>query len=204
MNELIAAEIRSIQEQIQRRTNQSISEEMTFNHVLLQYVFGVDSVDQDDLITDGPNDGGIDFLYYDEDEAKVILCQSKYTQSLTFNSIIAELDKMYSTLKNFRNTNTGMYNGKLRKALQNILDRLPGQSRILCKHRKGANRAEFQRERREAVPFGVILAAKAPHVKIPPAQSGIRSAKYTPNWAWITLQSCRLPVHFWVMSIIAR
>ena len=79
-----------------------------------------------------------------------------------------------------------------------------GQSRILCKHHKGANRAKTQRERREAVPFGVILAAKAPHVKVPPAQSGIRSAKYTASWAWITLQSCRRPVHFLVMSIIAR
>ena len=82
--------------------------------------------------------------------------------------------------------------------------KIPGQSRIMCKHHKGANRAKTQRERREAVPFGVILAAKTPHVKNPPAQSGIRSAKYTPNWAWIALQSCRRPVHFLVMSIIAR
>jgi len=30
-------------------------------------------------------------------------------------------------------------------------------------------------------------------------QSGIRSAKNTDNWEWIRLQSCRLPVHFFVI-----
>ena len=56
----------------------------------------------------------------------------------------------------------------------------------------------------EAVPFGVILAAKAPYVKVLATQSGIRFAKYTARWTWIALQSCRWPVHFLVMSIIAR
>ena len=69
-------------------------------------------------------------------------------------------------------------------------------AQILCKHPIGENRAKFQRERRGAVPFGVILAAKAPYVKVLAAQSGIWSAKYTASWAWITLQSCRRPVHF--------
>ena len=34
--------------------------------------------------------------------------------------------------------------------------------------------------------------------------TGIRSAKKTAIWAWITLQSWRRPVHFLVMSIMAR
>ena len=36
------------------------------------------------------------------------------------------------------------------------------------------------------------------------SQSGIRSAKNTANCAWIMLQSCRLPVHFFVISTMAR
>ena len=34
--------------------------------------------------------------------------------------------------------------------------------------------------------------------------SGIRWAKNTDNWAWMRLQSCRRPVYFLVMTIIAR
>ena len=35
-------------------------------------------------------------------------------------------------------------------------------------------------------------------------QSGMRSAKNTANCAWIMLQSCRQPVHFFVISIMAK
>ena len=76
-----------------------------------------------------------------------------------------------------------------------------GVSPVFCVNApRVKNRAKTQRERREAVPFSVILAAKALYVKVPPAQSGIRSAKYTASWAWITLQSCRRPVHFLVRN----
>ncbi len=34
--------------------------------------------------------------------------------------------------------------------------------------------------------------------------SGILSAKKISSWEWISPQSCRLPVHFFVMSIMAR
>lgn len=35
-------------------------------------------------------------------------------------------------------------------------------------------------------------------------QSGMRLEKNTDSWAWIRLQSCRLPVHFFVISIMAK
>lgn len=125
MSEIIRAEIIKAQEDIKRLTNQAISEDRAFSHTVLRYIFDVEPIDQTDMVTDGPNDGGIDFVYYDEDEAKVVLCQSKYTGALAFNSIIAELDKMYSTLQNFKIANTGHYNDKLKRVLQNALDRLP-------------------------------------------------------------------------------
>lgn len=128
MSDLIKSEVLKSKETVKTFLNKKISDDRAFNHILLQYYFNVDSIDQDDFITDGTNDGGIDFVYYDEEETKVLLCQSKYTHSLSFNSIIAEFDKMYSTLINFRKGTTGMYNDKLKKVLQNALDRLPDDS----------------------------------------------------------------------------
>ncbi len=128
MSEIIKSEIKKTQEEIKKIYNKNIPEDRSFSYVVLKYVFGVETIDQDDLVTDGTNDGGIDFLYYDEEESKVILCQSKYTGSLSFNDMIAELDKMNSTLQNFRIANTGSYNEILKKSLQNALDRLPDDS----------------------------------------------------------------------------
>lgn len=127
MSELIKSEIVKIQNE-KNSNGVLIQEDRAFSYLLLQYVFGVDSSDQQDLVTDGSNDGGIDFIYFDEDDSKVIVCQSKYTNALSFDDIIKELNKMYSTLKNFRIGNTGVYNDRLKKALQNALDRLPEEN----------------------------------------------------------------------------
>lgn len=128
MNTLIKSEVKKCQDEVKRIDNLTISENIAFSHMLLGYIFGVDYIDQKDLITDGSNDGGIDFLYYNEEESKVILCQSKYTQNISFDEIIAEFDKMYSTVQNFKISNTGCYNDKVKKALQNALDRLPEEN----------------------------------------------------------------------------
>lgn len=98
MSTLIDTELSRIQELRKQISDNVISSDRAFSYMILKYVFKVEDIDQEDYVTDGANDGGIDFLYYDEDEAKVILCQSKCTSSLSFNDIIAELDKMYSTV----------------------------------------------------------------------------------------------------------
>lgn len=128
MNGIIKSEVEKMQKEVKKALGKNISEDRAFSHVILDYVFGVEFIDQDDLVTDGPYDGGIDFVYYDEEEAKVILCQSKYTGMLSFNDVISELDKMHSTLHNFRIANTGSYNDRLKKVLQNALDRLPDEN----------------------------------------------------------------------------
>ena len=47
---------------------------------------------------------------------------------------------------------------------------------------------------------GVSLRSSRPSTyRCAVGQSGIRSAKNTDNWEWIRLQSCRLPVHFFVI-----
>lgn len=125
MNDLIKDNILSAQEEIKNLTGEAIQPERAFSHLLLKYRFDVNYADQIGLVTDGPNDGGIDFLYYDEEDAKVVLCQSKYTAELSFEDMIAELNKMQSTVQNFRRANTGIYNEILKQALQNAIDRLP-------------------------------------------------------------------------------
>ena len=128
MTDLIKSEVENVQKTQKQLCANAISEDRAFSYMLLQYVFGVDITDLQDWVTDGTNDGGIDFLFYDEEESKVIVCQSKYTKILSLDDIIKELNKMYSTLKNFRAGNTGAYNDKLKKALQNAMDRLPEEN----------------------------------------------------------------------------
>ena len=123
MNEIINSEIRVAISENKRLFQESISNERAFCHVLLKYYFGVDYHDQ--VITDGANDGGIDFLFYDEEEEKVVVCQAKYTESLSAEGINTEFSKMYGTVENFRMAKTGIYNNVLKQELQNALDKLP-------------------------------------------------------------------------------
>lgn len=127
MKELIRVEVEKAKERIKKnKSDMTISDDRAFSYALLDNFFEVhDFDDQDDYVTDGANDGGIDFLYYDDDESKLILCQAKYTTDLSYEAIGNELDKMNSTIENFRLGNTGSYNDRLKKALQNALDRLP-------------------------------------------------------------------------------
>ena len=127
MSEIIESQINDAINSIKHLTNKTISRDRAFSHVLLRYIFDYDYSDQLDMVTDGTNDGGIDFLAFDEEESKLVVCQSKYTGTLTFEQIINELGKMYSTVQNFKQAHTGSYNERLKKALQNALDRLPDE-----------------------------------------------------------------------------
>lgn len=125
MSEIINSQISVAKERIKSITGKEPSSDRAFSHVLLKQFYDVDFIDQMELITDGSNDGGIDFLNYDEEDNKVSICQAKYTGSLSFEQVITELDKMCSTVHNFKASHTGSYNDRLKKALQNALDRLP-------------------------------------------------------------------------------
>lgn len=125
MGEIINNEIKLAKQKIKELFNKVISDDRAFSHVLLKYIYEVDYIDQMDSVTDGSNDGGIDFIYYDEEESKVILGQSKYTNNLTFDQIVTELEKMSRTVKNFKRSNTGSYSGRLKRCLQNAIDQLP-------------------------------------------------------------------------------
>ena len=73
MSEIINSQISVAKTSIQELCGTAISDDRAFSHVLLKNIYGVEYIDQIDLVTDGANDGGIDFLYYDEEENKVIV-----------------------------------------------------------------------------------------------------------------------------------
>ncbi len=125
MSEIIKSQIAIAKKEIKAITGKDLSDDKAFSHLLLKHFYDVNYLDQIDLVTDGTNDGGVDFLYYDEEENKVIICQSKYTGTLSIDDVIIEFDKMYSTVQNFKKAHTGSYNEKVKRALQNALDRLP-------------------------------------------------------------------------------
>lgn len=129
-SEIIKQELKNITKKIFTNKNKNISEEGAFEYLALQFFcYKINDIDEkifdiENSITNGPNDGGIDFVFYDEEELKVILGQCKYTENMNLNEIVSELNKMSSTVENFKKGLTGSYNPRLKNILQNALDRL--------------------------------------------------------------------------------
>lgn len=129
--ELIKSELKEIKKLAKTMLDKDLDDEQAFEFLAMYLFFFRDEdiqkvmVDMNYSITNGPNDGGIDFVYYDDENSKVIIGQCKYSKNFTLNDVITELNKMSSTFENFKIANTGHYNSKLKKELQNALDRLP-------------------------------------------------------------------------------
>jgi len=136
MSNIISNEITRITSFFEKK-NIHISEEKAFEYLILQYFhFEEKSFEKiyteiETLITNGSNDGGIDFIYYDEDEDIIHLGQCKFSESVGIQTIIDELSKIDRTVEDFRRSNTGSYNSKLSKLLQENLDRLPDSGQII-------------------------------------------------------------------------
>ena len=128
MSEIIISQIELIKNTIKSITGSSITDDRAFSHLILRYIFKVDFPDH--IVVDGKDDGGIDFLFFDEEESKIIIGQSKYTESLSPESIVHEFQKMRSTINNFNIGRTGAYNDQLKQNLQNMLDRLDSLDNI--------------------------------------------------------------------------
>lgn len=105
----------------------SLSDDRAFNFVTLKafYLPEASYSEIEDSITDAANDGGIDFVFYDDEQQKVFVAQCKYSSTLECNSIISELNKMSDTVSAFVKGATGSYNSALKRELQNAIDRLP-------------------------------------------------------------------------------
>ena len=130
MSALIDAEIKKIIE-IGKNHMSSLKEEMAFNYLICA-IMCYNTLDynkicndiSDDNITDGSYDGGIDFVYFDEENSKVIIGQNKLSDNCTVNDVVAEIQKINLTLKNFKNISTTDYNQNLRQRLRNAVDQL--------------------------------------------------------------------------------
>ncbi len=131
MKELIRDEINKSKNDVKQLFDVDITEDKAFSYTIIKYYYMLKDMDNyndiKDMITDGANDGGIDFVVYDEETPKVIVGQSKMTKDLDTNTVISELDKMSDTVKCFLDGNTGAFNKQVKNQLQNALDRLPDE-----------------------------------------------------------------------------
>ena len=66
MSEIINSQIAVTKNRIKQITGKTLSDDRAFSYVLLKYFYDVDYIDQIDLVTDGSNDGGIDFLTWEK------------------------------------------------------------------------------------------------------------------------------------------
>lgn len=134
MNPIIKSKTEMMVDYAYNTLNQKIEDDYAFSLFLLQFFYFDGKPIQEcwnditDCVVDGANDGGIDFVYYDEENDKIILGQAKYKNALSPSDVIEELNKMSNTVSNFVEGQTGAYNEKVKKQLQNALDRLPDES----------------------------------------------------------------------------
>lgn len=135
MSAIINHEIQKIQEYFIDK-NKTITKEAAFEFLVLQYFFYKEKEmstlngDYVDHITNGTNDGGIDIVYYNDEDEILSLVQCKYTNNLSNDEILSELIKMNTTIESFKNASTGAYSDKLKRILQENLDRLPDSGQI--------------------------------------------------------------------------
>lgn len=127
---MVKQELQRIIDYAEKAKNCKIADEFAFNYLIMQFFFyngmAIEDcyADIEDAVVDGTNDGGIDFVFYDDENDKIILGQSKYKESLAPNDVVTELNKMSNTVANFMIGNTGAYNSRVKLQLQNSLDRL--------------------------------------------------------------------------------
>jgi hypothetical protein len=134
--EVIVAEIKKIIQDVKNTLGKDITEEYAFNYLTLWYFFVSQHnntelpnyLELSSMVVDGANDGGVDYVFYDEEKQKIILAQSKFTKDIDYRTIITELRSMVNTFKNFIEHKSEHYNPELRRELREAIDRLPDDS----------------------------------------------------------------------------
>lgn len=134
MSDLIERELDNVIAYAKKR-NKTLTREHAFVVLSLQYLcYQKTSIDDvwdeimDTNFTDSKGDGGIDFVYFDEDESEVVVGQNKYSEKITSGQARNEIRKALETLNNFQKASTSMYAATLRQQLQDALDRLTDES----------------------------------------------------------------------------
>ncbi len=126
---IINEEINKIKENYKKEFGINISDERAFTAMISYIYFYYDKDFREniysisDSIVDGSSDGGIDIVYFDDEQMKVIIVQTKFTESVDNNTVISELNKMNATVRNFEEGNYSTYNKALKVQLTNALNR---------------------------------------------------------------------------------
>lgn len=116
---------------IAKKENYYITREKAFD-ILMCSIYCYKSIDYklnwydliNENITDGKNDGGIDFVYFDDENTKVVIGQNKYSKNIKVNDVLTEVNKINNTLYDFDKEKTTSYSREVKKLLRNSLDRL--------------------------------------------------------------------------------
>lgn len=108
-----------------------LSDEYLFTLKAVSILFYKNSISARDIksnFTDGPNDGGIDFIYADSNT--MFLIQGKSTEDLKKKDILAEIIVIKQTINDFENDREGKYSKQLIQTYQNEYDLLDDNKNI--------------------------------------------------------------------------
>ena len=100
------------------------SDEYLFTINCVDYFYYSGNIGKSDIIdgfTDGAYDGGIDFIYV-EDENNIKLIQGKSSTNLNYGDIRDLFNKMRETVLNFKNNEISQYNKNLKNIFKDVLD----------------------------------------------------------------------------------
>ena len=131
--ELLINEVGKMKEKVSQELNLEITDEKAFVFLCLKLFYAPkDNCRQlFENITDGSSDGGLDFIFFDEEEQKIHVCQCKYSDEISADNIINEFSKIENTINDFRRLNTSRYNAKVRELLQNAIDRFDENAEVV-------------------------------------------------------------------------
>lgn len=109
----------------------NISDEYLFTLNCVDYFYyykNIGEIDIKDCFVDGPNDGGIDYIYADEDS--IYLIQGKTSDKLSYNDFRDIFSKLKETYENLNNKRYGTYSNNLTQSFINIYDSFNNEPKI--------------------------------------------------------------------------
>lgn len=84
----------------------------------------------DNFFVNGPNDGGIDLIYYDESSTTLGFIQTKLSKNVTVNSTIAEIEKTIRTIEQLKSRNFKGLSETLKRKYLDVMDRVSEDDEI--------------------------------------------------------------------------
>lgn len=112
-------------------TEGKLSKEYLFTIEMVDLFYYKGNIGQIDIksgFTDGSNDGGIDFIYTDDET--MYLIQGKSSGSMSVEDVINVFYKMKNTVEDFEKENYSKYSRKLKSAFRNVYDSLDDNKNI--------------------------------------------------------------------------